>query len=120
MQLSEVTPNFEQWPERWMGLEEDLEYGRGLLEAMRLFAESLIVSGMLISTIRRHLESLWLLGGKIIHEVSLFEEHEVPPLEKLQESVDVEGGPVCRHVSSPSEAASFDRTCSKLAKFIDA
>jgi hypothetical protein len=120
MQLSEVAANFEEWPERWMGLEEDLEYGRGLLEAMRPFAESLIVSGMSISTIRRHLASLWLLGGEIIHEVSLFEEYEVPPLEKLQQSVDVEGGPLCRHVSSPSEAASFDRTCRKLAKFLDA
>lgn len=116
-QLSDFLSDFEEWPERWMGVNEDLEYGRGVLEAMRPFVEALLASDMSIRTVRDHLDFLWLLGGEIIREVSTFEEYEVPPLEKLRQSVSAEGGPSCRHLSSRAEAESYHRTCRKLVDY---
>jgi len=31
MTLRELSPDFDEWPERWMGVKEDLEYGKKLL-----------------------------------------------------------------------------------------
>lgn len=120
MQLLEVVPDFEDWPERWMGVEEDLEYGRRLLEVIRPFAESLVVSGLSKRTVKDHLDFLWLFGGELIREVSVLEEYEIPPIEKLRQSVDSHGGPSCRHLDSRREAAMYHRTCSKLARYIGA
>lgn len=118
MQLSEVVPDFEDWPERWMGMPEDLEYGRDLLEGIRPFAESLVASGMSKRTLKEHLDYLWLFCGEIIREVSVFEEYEIPPIEKVRQSVDSQGGPSCRHLHTRREAAMYHRTCAKLARYL--
>jgi hypothetical protein len=39
--LTDICPDFQEWPERWMGTEQDLDYGKQLREAMRPFAEFL-------------------------------------------------------------------------------
>ncbi len=56
--LIEICPDFLEWPERWMGNDEDLEYGKKLLEEIRPFAESLAESGLTKRTIKKHLSYL--------------------------------------------------------------
>ncbi len=46
-----LSPDFEQWPHRWMGVDEDLAYCKKLLEEFRPFAEYLVNH---FSTIRAH------------------------------------------------------------------
>jgi hypothetical protein len=116
--LIEICPDFPEWPERWKGIEPDLEYGNQLLVEIRPFAEHLADSGLSKKTIKRHLTNLWLLGGEIIRDVSMHEEYSVPASEKLRESVWPEGGPICRHLYSEAEINSFDSTCRKLYKFL--
>jgi hypothetical protein len=116
--LTDICPDFPEWPERWMGIKRDLDYGKQLLETMRPFAESLAEGGLAKKTIKRHLRNLWLLGGEVIRNVSLYDEYATPASEKLRQSVGLDGGPYCRHLNSEAELESFDRTCRKLYKFL--
>jgi len=102
-----------------MGLDEDVEYGKDLLAVFRSFVEHLIGTGLKKKTIRYHMHNLWLLGGEIIRDVSLYEEYSIPALDKLKDSVDLDGGPLCRHLTTEAEMKSFDATCRKLHKFLE-
>jgi hypothetical protein len=116
--LIEICSDFPEWPERWIVVESDLEYGNQLLVEIRPFAESLAGSGLSKKTIKRHLDNLWLLGGEIIRAVSMGEEYSIPASKKLRESVGPDGGPLCRHLYGKAQINSFDSTCRKLNKFL--
>ncbi len=118
--LEDICPDFSEWPNRWMGVAADMPYGQGLLDAMRPFVVHLVESGLALKTIRRHIDNLWLLGGEVVREVGMSDEYDTPPAEKLRDSIDREGGLSCRHLDSESEQRSFDATCRKLHKFLEA
>jgi hypothetical protein len=113
-----LSPDFEEWPHDWMGLDEDLVYGKELLEEFRPFAEYLVSSGLSDKTIKKHLTNLWLLGGELVRKVSNDEEYDIPPQKLILDSIDSYGGPSCRHLHSEDDEKSFDSTCKKLYKFI--
>lgn len=114
----DICPDFPEWPERWMGVEEDRAYGRGLLEALRPFIEDLIAGGWKRRTLRNHMDNLWMLGGHIIRNVGMEDAYDTPPSLTLREAVGPDGGPLCRHLDTEAEVASFDATCRKLHKFL--
>ncbi len=114
-----LSPDFEEWPHNWMGLDEDLAYGKKLLEEFRPFAEHLVSSGLSDKTIKKHLTNLWLLGGELIRKVSDEEEYDITPRTLLSDSIDSYGGPSCRHLHSETEEKSFDSTCKKLYKYMN-
>lgn len=116
--LIRICPDFPEWPKRWKGTEQALEYGEHLLEEMRPFAEFLAESSLAKKTIKRHLDNLWLLGGEIVRGVALYENHSVPASKLLQQAVGFDGGPYCRHLDSETELKSFDNTCRKLHNFL--
>ena len=116
--LTEICADFSEWPERWMGTEQDLFYGKQLLEAMRPFAELLAESGLAKNTVKRHLTNLWLLGGEIIRDVGVYKEYSTSAASKLRESVGPDGGPSCRHLDGEAEIKSFDITCRKLHEYM--
>ena len=103
-----------------MGHERDLNYGKDLLEVFRAFVEHMIASGLKKTTIRNHMHHLWLLGGHLIRDVSLYDEYSTPALKKLKDSVYLDGGPLCRYLSTETELRAFDSTCRKLHKFLEA
>ena len=114
----DICPDFPEWPDSWEGVEEDVPYGEGLLAVLRPFVEHLILEGLRDRTIRNHMDNLWLLGGEIIRAISIDDNYKMPPIEKLRESVDELGGPICRHLTSPREEQSYNATCKKLHKFL--
>lgn len=116
--LTDICPDFQKWPDRWMGIEPDLDYGRQVLEAFRPFAESLLESGLTQKTVKRHLTNLWFLRGEIIRDVSLFNEYSIPAHDKLVQSKGTEGGPVCRHLDSEPEIKAYDGTCRKFYNYL--
>jgi len=97
---------------------EDVPYGARLLDVFAPFIRNLISEGHAKKTISRHCDNLWLLGGEIIRDVSLYDEYQTPPREKVADSVGEEGGMLCRHLNGRAESASYDRTCRMLHAFL--
>lgn len=115
--LDEICEDFDEWPDRWKFTDRDVEYGAKLLEIFRPFAED-VAAKLSKKVATNHLDNLWLLGGEVIRRVDLHNEHHIPAMELLLESVDAMGGPYCRHLDSEYAQESYDRTCAKLAKYL--
>ena len=107
-----------EWPERWMGVEEDLPPGRRLVECFMPFLLHLAGSGLSRRTIQRHVDNMWLLGGEIIRDLN-----EDPSLRKvaaeqlIRNVIHEDGGPLI-HNGWEDEQRSFDSTCRKFHRFL--
>ncbi len=112
-------PDFKSWPNSWMGLKEDLEYGRNILPFFEHFLQELYDEGLSRKTFAQYRDNLWLLGGSIITGVSNFEEHHIDILEKLYDSVTSDGI-LPDHYDQMSEAElnAFARMCRRFEKFL--
>ena len=112
-------PDFDDWPESWMGVEEDLAYGRKFLPCFSDFLQTLYDEGMSRKTFRQYRDNLWLLGGTIIRKVSWDEEYQDDPLEKLAESVADNGILPDHHdqMTQP-ELRAFERMCRRFEKYL--
>jgi hypothetical protein len=115
----QIAPDYPDWPDAWSGTEEDIPYGKGLIEAMRPFIINLIDQRLKVITVRNHMNNLWLLGGEIIRSVGTYEDYKITPDESLRRSVDQNGGLYCRHLATEAEVRSYDATCRKLSKFLE-
>lgn len=110
----------EKWPRQWMGMGDDVLYGKGIVEAMRPFIVALVAERLSDRTLQKHAENLWLLGGEIIRDVSTYKEYtKITPAAKLWESIGPDEDPYCRHLNSESEKRSFDATCGQLYRFLE-
>lgn len=108
------------WPRSWMGWDKDIPPGEELIACFRPFIAHLATSGLAPKTIRRHVDNLWLLGGRIITDLN-----DTPQLRKrptrqvLRQAIDDdEGGPLLRGGADEQEQRSFDATCRKLRRFL--
>jgi hypothetical protein len=70
--------DLQEWPERWMGVEEDLSPGRRIVECFMPFLLHLAESGLSKKTIQNHVDNIWVLGGEIIRDLN-----EDPSLRKV-------------------------------------
>lgn len=116
--------DFCQWPEAWMGFDEDLLTGKIILKGFTHFIKSLAEEGCSKKTIKNHMKNLWFLGSEIIREVHFDEDQRKLSSKKLLLiHINEVGGPSvnqwdynnradCNHI------ASYDRTCSMLFNFI--
>jgi len=114
------TPNFDSWPKSWMGVEEDLAYGKKLMPWFGDFLQALYVEGLSRKTFAQYRDHLWSLGGTIIRDVSLYEEYQDDPLEKLRESV-VDDGILPDHYDQMTQAElkAFERMCRRFEKYLE-
>lgn len=112
-------PDFDRWPTSWMGVEEDLAYGRKLLPWFADFLQALYAEGLSRKTFTQYRGHLWLLGGTIIRQVSLYEEYQDDPLQKLRESV-ADDGILPDHYDQMTQAElnAFERMCRRFEKFL--
>ncbi|HZV06629.1 MAG TPA: hypothetical protein VE999_16225, partial [Gemmataceae bacterium] len=99
--LERAMKQMSEWPNTWQVDEPDLAYGEGLLEQFKPFVTHLIsVEQLSASSINRHLGYLFLLGGELISQINYFDEkRRLSPAKLLDQSIDEEGGPLCRHVA---------------------
>lgn len=107
-----------EWPKSWHIDEPDIAYGQGLLEEISPFVVHLCDAEHLSgTTVRRHLDHLFLLGGELISHINIFEQdRRLSPATLLDRSISEEGGPLCKHVEGPMQAP-YDATCRKLHAF---
>jgi len=112
-------PDFDRWPTSWMGVKEDLDYGRKLLPWFAGFLQALYAEGLSRKTFSQYRDNLWLLGGTIIRKVSWDEEYSDDPLEKLRESV-ADDGILPDHYDQMTQAElrAFERMCRRFEKYL--
>ncbi|PNU20230.1 hypothetical protein C2E25_08575 [Geothermobacter hydrogeniphilus] len=113
-------PDFDRWPKSWMGVAEDLAYGKKLLPWFAGFLQALYAEGMARKTYVQYRDTLWLLGGTIIREISLYEAYQADPLEKLRESV-ADDGILPDHYDQMTQAElrAFERMCRRFEKHLE-
>ena len=102
-----------------MGWEKDLPPGEPLVACFRPFLEHLVASDLSPTTIPKHVDNIWALGGEIIRDLN-----ETPSLRRktieriLVNAIDAEGGPLLHAMASEEQQRSFDSTCRKLYQFL--
>jgi hypothetical protein len=102
-----------------MGWEKDLPPGEKLVACFRPFIEHLASSNLSRTTIRRHVDNLWMLGGEIVRDLN-----QTPSLRKfpvdqlLYDAIDDDGGPLIHNCDSEQQQRAFDSTCRKLRRFL--
>jgi len=113
------TPDFDSWPKSWMGVAEDLAYGKKLMPWFAGFLQALYDEGLSRKTFAQYRDHLWLLGGTIIREVSLYEEYQDVPLDKLRESV-ADNAILPDHYDQMTRAElnAFERMCRRFEQFL--
>ena len=107
-----------QWPERWMGEEEDLPPGRRLVEYFLPFLLHLAGSGLSKRTIQNHIDNMWVLGGEIIRDVNDDPSLRNVATETLVTNVIHQDGGALIHNGWEDEQRSFDSTCRKFHRFL--
>ena len=117
--VKELVPDLGKWPESWMGTEKDLEYGKKLLPFMEKFIDHLVAQGLSRRTLKDYVDWVWLLGGRIIKEVSICGEYKRGPAKKLLEMVEGGGCPPGDYESmAKSELAGFKKMCGLFEEFL--
>ena len=108
-----------------MGVEEDLEIGRGLLGLFIPFIQHLMDAGLAARTIKNHGYNLNMLGSEIIERLNQDDEphRKLSPRELIIHYVDEEGGPLLSYLDPDVKAElarhmAYDATCRKLLKFV--
>lgn len=116
--------DFYDWPDRWMGFDEDLTTGKTILKGFLPFIKFLIEREFSKRTIKNHMNNLWLLGSEIIRGVHADENHQtLSPKALLLEYINEDGGPWVQQWDpndSLDEGAcnSYEATCRKLFQFL--
>jgi hypothetical protein len=119
LNYEKIKKDMDDWPNRWAGDKSDLPIGGEIVQTMHSFLLAMMEDGQAPTTINRHLNNLWLLGGEIIYQI-----HDDRKLKKasgkelIMRFVDEEGGPLSRHLSTEEEQKPFDGTCRKLYRFL--
>jgi hypothetical protein len=120
LDYEKIKNDMNDWPRRWAGDGSDLPIGGRIVQIMHSFLLAMMEEGLASTTIKRHLDNLWLLGGEIIGRI-----HEDRKLKKssgnelLLQFVDEEGGPLSKHLATEEEQKPFDGTCRKFYRFLN-
>ena len=119
IKLEKLTKDMERWPKSWAGFDADIPIGKEIVEVMRLFLMAMAAEQLSYTTINRHMNGLWLLGGEIIYGVNTDPElKDVAGRNLIRRFVDEEGGPISRHLATEEDQRAFDATCKKLYRFM--
>lgn len=112
--LERTLSDMQRWPSSWE-IDDDRPAGEALVAALSPFVHHHYETGVATTTLRRHINNLWALGGEVIRRRHEDEETgDVPPLVEI---VDDEGGPLL-HSMDEAEQRPFDATCRALHRFL--
>lgn len=109
----------DEWPKSWAGVEDDERLGHGLVAPMRAFLIHLLDQGLSRKTLRRHLDSLWVIGGEIIRAVNDDDSlRKQPPHQLLLAAIEHGEAPLV-HGATEDDQRYFDATARKLLRFLN-
>src|SRR5450631_1776042 len=119
--LAECCPDLEQWPKLWSGGDADIPVGQTIVAFFKPFLLHMLDEPLATKTLHRHRDHLWLLGGELIRR-----RYDDAKLKKMSvdkaiaEMIEEDGGPLIWPRLTEAEQNSFDATCRKLYKFLNA
>jgi hypothetical protein len=119
LDVSAYVPDLDEWPDSWMIDQPDRAMGKAIVTVITPFIEHLISQGLPKRTLKRHVDSLWALGGEIITDTNWDQSlRKHSAIELVKNAIDEEGGPLLRNPFDLEDQKPFDITCRKLHKFL--
>ena len=111
--------DIDDWPQSWAGDEDDVLMGLKLLTEFKRYLINLIAKRRSKTTIKKHADYLWCLGGEIIRDTSEYGDKEkLSNKDVVLRYVDSSGGPYWRHALSESDEHHYHSVCRQLYKFL--
>ena len=102
--LPQACPDLQDWPRSWHVEPADIAVGQQLVELLTPFMLHLLDQGLAKSTVSRHRDNLWTLGGELIRR-------------RYDQLIGRDGGPLMWPRITEAEQNSLDATCRKLERF---
>lgn len=116
--LLDYCPDIEDWPKRWAYEKSDLAPGRHIVEFFKPFLRHLLTKKLAVSTLRRHRDHLWMLGGEVIRRRQEDAHLRSLPVGKAVSALlEEDGGPLIWPQITEHEQDAFDATCRKFHRF---
>ena len=117
--LLDYCPDIEDWPKSWSYEESDLAPGRLIVEFFKPFLLHLLAKNLATSTLRRHRDHLWMLGGEVNRRRQEDPKLCCLPVEKATfELLEEDGGPLIWPRITEQEQDTFDASCRKFYRFL--
>ena len=117
--LLNYCPDIEDWPKSWSYEESDLAPGRFIVELFKPFLLHLLAKKLAASTLRRHRDHLWMLGGEVIRRRQEDPDLCRLPVEEVTLALlEEDGGPLIWPRITEREQDAFDASCRKLYRFL--
>jgi hypothetical protein len=117
--LRQACGDLDDWPRSWHVEPADIGVGRQIVAVLAPFLLHLLDQGLSKSTVSRHRDNLWLLGGEVIrrrHEDNELTRYHVA--DAIGQLVEDDGGPLIWPRITEAEQDSLDATCRKLDRFL--
>src|ERR1700722_15308258 len=90
-----------------------------MVECLKPFLREMLALSLSRTTLRRHRDNIWVLGGEVIRRVQMDSDLRRRPAEQVVlDLIGDAGGPLLSHGQSEAEQRSFDATCRKLSRFL--
>lgn len=122
LDLMSICNDIDQWPQSWAGFPHDVPVGVKLAGIFKDFLNQQIDKGRAKSTIKRHADYLWILGGEIIREICDDDEdneaYTLSGKSLLLQYIGDEGGTYWSDAPSEQELTAYDSVCRLLYKWM--
>lgn len=117
--LRTCCPDLDQWPRSWAYEARDIPPGVALVDCFKPFLRALLALPLSRTTVRRHRDNIWALGGEVISRLQMDNGLRRRPIKQvILDLIGEDGGPLLSHGQSETEQRTFDATCRRLFRFI--
>jgi len=117
--LRQAVADLDDWPRSWHVDLADIPVGQQIVQVLTPFLLHLLDQGLAKTTLRRHRDNLWALGGELIR--LRYDDDELARKtvkDALRQLIEADGGPLMWPRISEPEQDSLDATCRKLNRFL--
>ena len=117
--LRQACPDLDNWPQSWHVEPADIVVGQQIVQVLTPFLLHLLDQGLAKTTVRRHRDNLWLLGGEVIR--CRYDDDELArqdAADAIRQPIERDGAPLMWPRITEAEQDSLDGTCRKLNRFM--
>jgi hypothetical protein len=118
-QLRQAVADLDDWPRSWHVDPADIPVGKQIVQVLTPLLLHLLDQGLAKTTLRRHRDNLWTLGGELIR--LRYDDDELARKnvkDALRQLIEDDGGPLMWPRITEPEQDSLDATCRKFKRFL--